>query len=83
MALERYSEVELEFGFEDQSISKLTVGPFATTDPRLNSLKAAIIQFNNDPHVFVGIVNRDGVDLSPNSPIKNATIVTTDKEVVL
>lgn len=83
MALLRYSEVELEFEFEDESTIKMTVGPYATTDSRLSQIKAKAIQYNNNPVVPTeSLVNKNGA-IFANVPIKSASIITTDEVVVL
>lgn len=83
MALSKYSEVELEFEFEDASSIKMTVGPYATTDSRLSQIKANAMEYNNKPVVPTeSLVNKNGATLA-NVPIKSASIITTNEEVVL
>ena len=41
------SNIEIVFGFKDNTTKKITVGPFASNSPALASLKTNIIFFNS------------------------------------
>lgn len=41
-----YSNIELVFGFQDNTTKKVTIGPFATNSNALSGLKAKVMAFN-------------------------------------
>lgn len=42
------SNIEIVFGFKDNTTKKITFGPFASNSPALAALKAKIIAFNTN-----------------------------------
>jgi len=73
-----YSEVSVDLGFDDGSTIKLTEGPYNTSDPQLQMVKASIMMINNNslsayqPYIR----NADNSPVKALGAIVNASITT-------
>lgn len=76
-----YSEVSAEIGFENGNSTKFTVGPYESTDQRLNMVKANIMEYNDGDYSTLSgaVVNKEGSPIKASAPIIGASITTVER----